>query len=256
MQTKETYLEKINDCHIVADSLYSLELLKDLSHALPHGSGIDTDWHLSHDEDKDVFSASNSYHVMSEYGMYLGYIAFEATILQTHKGWYLDSLTMEDGDAIDDDDLRDAVYGLAEYLEDTIGLSLDMYNSSMRDANKDLTRAMLDHGYHALGDVNPVDHDGVFIKHLDGLEFHIIDCNNLGDNRDRTDDDLLIRIGSLDLSTLRREYLDAAIAGLDKAPAFPLYLALEVYHYWGLDIESQHITHRSNVVRLAQYHTR
>lgn len=42
---------------------------------LPHGSGIDSDWHIIVKDNKVI--ANNSYHAMDEYGMYTDWIDFK-----------------------------------------------------------------------------------------------------------------------------------------------------------------------------------
>lgn len=49
-----------------------------LEENLPHGSGIDADWHV--DEKSDRFIASNSFHAMDEDGFYDGWADFTVSI--------------------------------------------------------------------------------------------------------------------------------------------------------------------------------
>jgi len=50
-----------------------------LADLLPHGSGIDADWHFTV-TDRGSITAHNSYHAMDEYGGYWGWIDFSASL--------------------------------------------------------------------------------------------------------------------------------------------------------------------------------
>lgn len=47
--------------------------------SLPHGSGINLDWTINHLGNGKI-QAFNSYHVMSEYGFYIGWADFSITL--------------------------------------------------------------------------------------------------------------------------------------------------------------------------------
>jgi len=81
---------------------------------LPHGSGIDADWHL--EKKGEVILASNSYHAMDEYGGYCDWWDFTVE-LKIVGG------KVEIGDITFADDLEDCPCG--DVLDDLIWQSLN-----------------------------------------------------------------------------------------------------------------------------------
>lgn len=98
---------------------------------LPHGSGIDSDWHFSYSGNRII--ASNSYHVMDCMGSYSGWVDFSVYLypLKRNKclngNFTIQKITLaekyfvqydEDGNEYNDIPL------LREYLSDMFGSSL------------------------------------------------------------------------------------------------------------------------------------
>lgn len=65
--------------------------ISDLTEALPHGSGIDAEWHIAGCKNGNV-KASCSYHYMNEHGYYMTWYDFTVTIFR-HKKDVLHPLT-------------------------------------------------------------------------------------------------------------------------------------------------------------------
>ena len=91
-----------------------------LTDILPHGSGIDCDWHF--DMKNETIRASNSYHVMDGYGSYRGYADFTLAIAVADDGQLeFDRLTFHGRDS----QYLNRQYMLRDYLEDTLAMSLE-----------------------------------------------------------------------------------------------------------------------------------
>ena len=117
------------------DAMIDNGTLKD---ALPHGSGIDGDWLF--EEHPGRILCHNGYHGMDECGMYDGWVDFVVILFihekdividlkgpcagQTHTLHRAGDIDWELSISIDDDDDRDFVCGLDEYLGDTIQCAL------------------------------------------------------------------------------------------------------------------------------------
>lgn len=82
-----------------------------------HGSGVDADWHIT--ETKQSFRASNSFHLMDEYGGYIAWVDF-TVIFPKNKD-------MEDFKLQFAGDMNYYVqrYMLRDYLEDTIYYTIE-----------------------------------------------------------------------------------------------------------------------------------
>ncbi len=91
------------------------DMARRIAEALPHGSGIDSDWHI--EEKGNKIYAYNSYHCMDECGMYCGwqdfYVVIPITDLKNFK------LHFQGGQYLAQK------YMLRDYLEDTILYALE-----------------------------------------------------------------------------------------------------------------------------------
>lgn len=95
------------------------EIMKRVGEALPHGSGIDSDWQLS--ASPSYFIASNEYHAMNENGMYVGWAPFTIKIPRTSDDFGHDFILQFNG--------RQSQYlasrhGLRDYLGDMFAEAL------------------------------------------------------------------------------------------------------------------------------------
>ena len=88
-----------------------------LLEALPHGSGIDCDWHFDFSKEKQIV-CSNSYHRMNDVGYYCGYIDFSIIIKADHRDIFGKLDFRITGNFGKNQDIKD-------YLEDTIAYCLD-----------------------------------------------------------------------------------------------------------------------------------
>ena len=84
---------------------------------LPHGSGIDCDWHI--EIKKDKIYLINSYHYMNEFGYYMGYIDFTAIYsIKNDNMLYLDKIIFHTNSTgrywIEKIDLRDYLYQILD----------------------------------------------------------------------------------------------------------------------------------------------
>lgn len=118
-------------------------VFKDFIDSLPHGSGIDCDWsgHMP-DNGRYVYFA-NSYHVMSEYGMYIGYQDFTVRVdredftqfIENHGARYQAMESMKNDFKLQFNGTRHLAnyYQLREYLEDTIYWGFDYIQQQLSD---------------------------------------------------------------------------------------------------------------------------
>jgi len=104
-----------------------------LLEVLPHGSGIDSDWHFEKRDDGSI-QCLNYFHAMNSDGYYDGYMPFafdvfihDKDIIKRLKGpcegqiqllHYKGEIDMTDVEC--DENQRESFYGLKDYLEDTI----------------------------------------------------------------------------------------------------------------------------------------
>lgn len=95
-----------------------------LANYLPHGSGVDSDWHI---EDKgSYYRADCSYHCMDEMGYYDGWVDFYLTIPKKKPTDFKIHFS--------GDQYRVRKYSLRDYLSDTIGYALDDLERDIKSA--------------------------------------------------------------------------------------------------------------------------
>lgn len=90
-------------------------IAKKIANALPHGSGIDGDWHI--EEKGNNIYAGNSYHCMDDVGYYVGWQDFYLIIPKSNpKNFKLH---------FKGDQYLARKYMLRDYLEDTFAYALE-----------------------------------------------------------------------------------------------------------------------------------
>ena len=103
-----------------------------LLNILPHGSGIDYDWRFIWHKNGNI-DCLNAYHAMTECGMYWGAIPFKVKFFQ-HKKDVINlvgdkaqiiTLKLDIDYKIYAPNCHHASYGPQDYLEDTIGYTLE-----------------------------------------------------------------------------------------------------------------------------------
>jgi hypothetical protein len=82
--------------------------------SLPHGSGIDYDWHIEKQKNGKI-KAFNAYHGMNDWGMYVRSVDFSVTFHSDNPGEFKLVFHADSGDRYWIDK-----WGLREYLEDTL----------------------------------------------------------------------------------------------------------------------------------------
>lgn len=86
--------------------------LRDLAEKLPHGSGLDTDWHVTVRKNGSIVLRTE-WHLMDEYGCYGGWQPVTVTLSPDHK-----IRTVTAGRE------RGLTYGLADCIADTLSYAL------------------------------------------------------------------------------------------------------------------------------------
>jgi hypothetical protein len=104
--------------HFISDTKSGIKQCETLANILPHGSGINGDWHIKKTGKK--FICSNCYSAMDDMGGYCHDYDFTVTItLQNSKFEYVKMVMQSE--------LECCGYGLDDYLQDTIAETIS-YN--------------------------------------------------------------------------------------------------------------------------------
>jgi len=90
---------------------------QDIIENLPHGSGINCDWHIEKNT-RGKIVAHNSYQVMSEHGFYIGYADFSIRWMPGQEKEFRLMFHSQRAQYLA------RYYGLREYLDDTFYHSL------------------------------------------------------------------------------------------------------------------------------------
>lgn len=98
--------------------------IREIIEALPHGSGIDSDWWIEFNSRKHLV-CSNSYHCMDENGMYNGWADFYLVIDLKHPENFKLHFSGRDGQ------YRNRKYMLRDYLEDTFAYTISEAEKKM-----------------------------------------------------------------------------------------------------------------------------